>query len=341
MTAARHNAYLHVRSIKYTHDPTMDLAALTLREFYEQHFCRSFLIDARPKTFEAYTDALNKWDACHRETPLHQIDSLALASFKADLAASTCQRTQRPLAKATVNKHLRHVQALLNKAGPPGPNNRDALGLVERVAWTKPLRQIKRRPRIIPPEHLQALYAACERATLPKLSPPGPQNWWRAFLVTAYNIGSRRTAILRLRQNSIDWHAQQITLDAGDDKCGEERTKPLNTTVLRHLLTLRHPQRIELFPWPYGWTAFYKQWHALCDAAGIERPHYVPHDLKRTCVSTMLDVAEAFTVQQMADHASIATTQLYANRSEKLRPAAEAMPQPWERQLDLFDRKEA
>lgn len=317
----------------------MDLAALTLREFYEQHFCRSFLIDARPKTFEAYTDALNKWDACHRETPLHQIDSLALASFKADLAESTCQRTQRPLAKATVNKHLRHVQAILNKAGPPGPNNRDALGLVERVAWTKPLRQIKRRPRIIPPQHLQALYAASSQARLPQLDDFDAGDWWRAFLVVAYNIGSRRTAILRLTQKSIDWQRQEIDLDGDVDKCWEDRAKPLNTTVLRHLLKLRS-DRPELFPWPYGWTAFYTQWHALNDAAGIERPHYVPHDLKRTCVSTMLDVAEAFTVQRMADHASIATTQLYANRTHQLRPAAEKMPQPWENQLELFDRKE-
>lgn len=319
----------------------MQAEALTLREFYTRHFCRSFLIDARPKTFEAYEDTLRKWDTLNGCITLRQIDSLTLANFKAHLAGHTCTRTKRSLSPATINKHLRHVQALLNKAGPPGPQNRDALGLVNQVAWTKPLRTTRRQPRIIPPEHLQALYTAAGRATHPVVDDVDAGDWWRALLVVAYNLGSRRTAILRLRQTSIDWHAHEITLEAADDKCGVERRKPLNTTVLRHLLKLRSPDRVELFPWAYGWTLFYRQWHALNDAAGIERPHYVPHDLKRTCVSTMLDVAEAFTVQRMADHASIATTQLYANRSAQLRPAAEAMPQPWQRQLDLFDRKEA
>jgi site-specific recombinase XerD len=79
---------------------------------------------------------------------------------------------------------------------------------------------------------------------------------------------------------------------------------------------------------------FYLQWHQLQSEAGIAiDSYYKLHDLKNTCGTQLGTVANAFQVQAMLDHASVATSQHYCAGDEQLRAALEKMPHPAE-----FDR---
>ncbi len=91
-------------------------AALTVSSFYRDYFSTLFLDDARPRTFEAYEDSIKHWKQITGDPPM-PFGAAILAEFKIELHKS--------LSPATVNKHLRHINALLAKAGPPGPGNRD------------------------------------------------------------------------------------------------------------------------------------------------------------------------------------------------------------------------
>jgi hypothetical protein len=131
------------------HGATM--ARLTLRRFYTRDFSTVFLVGAAPRTFKAYASTPNAWERFTTNPGLNAIDSRELAAFK--------QTATDTLSVATVNKHLRRVHHLLAKAGPPGYRNHDALGILRRAPWTKPLRELEPEPRIVTDEELAAFFA--------------------------------------------------------------------------------------------------------------------------------------------------------------------------------------
>ncbi len=297
---------------------------MDLPTFYVRHYAPAFLADARPRTHKAYAEALRLWSQ-FSDAELEAISTATLADFKAHLARRPGRNG--PCSPATVNKHLRHVQAVLNKAGPAGPGNRDALGLLPTIPWTKPLRAPLRAPRHIPPDELARIYHACRHAKHPRLPHTSAKNWWQALVVVLYNTASRKGAVLALEDRHIDWHHATATFAAETDKAGKPRTKPLNDCTMRHLMRLRG--RTELFAWPASETTFYRQWRHLIEAAELPR-YYTPHDLKRTAATTMLDLAPRDVVARMTDHASLEVLERhYHDVEHKLRPLVERLPQPW------------
>jgi len=156
----------------------MDPSALTLRAWYEQHFVALFHGDVRDRTREEYSATLTHWEASTENLPLSEISSIAIANFRSTLAER--------FSPATVNIHLRHLNHLLAKAGTPGPGNRDALGLLTTIPWAKQLRTFQRRPRAAGLPAIGQFYRNC------------PDDWWRWFVVCAFHLGSRVTALVNI-----------------------------------------------------------------------------------------------------------------------------------------------
>lgn len=310
-------------------------ARLTLRQFFQEIFSPDFLLDRALKTHRAYFEALAHWERITDDPPLKRIDGRLLTGFKRSLSKGGPEA--RPLSAATVNKHLRHLAALLNKAGPPGPGNRDALGLIRTVPWTRPLELDRRLPPDIDGDTLDAIYIAAKTAKFPELFGVQPVYWWRGLMQTAIMTAYRKSALLSLRWVNIDWQQQTIGLPAEADKCHTERRKPVLPGLLKYLQRIRTSQPL-IFPWPHAPRTWYRQWHRNQDAAGLPRTEHITwHNLKAASGSRYSrGGASISALQQHLDHASITTSRHYVRvASPEQREAIERMPLPAEMARDL------
>jgi integrase len=293
--------------------------ALTLVSFFERYFARLFLDDARPRTFAAYDETLKHWK-CITGDPELPFDAAVLAAFKVELHST--------LSAATVNKHLRQVNAILAKVGPAGPGNRDALGMITCTVWTRPLREDRPRPRAIADDVVDAIYAACEFARRPRLSWCSPAAWWRALICLAITSGFRRGALLALRWSDVDVAGRTVRVPASIDKCHAERVKPLHVIAVKHLLRIRGRGEL-VFAFHGSEIAWYRTWHAIQDRADISSAEQIRfHDLKRFAGTRYAATSSPWVVQQMLDHSSIETSRFYVNAAEQCRAAVDAFPLP-------------
>jgi len=332
----------------------MDPTTLTLRAWYAT-FESVFLNGSQVRTFLEYRTTLNRWEALTSNPMLAAIDTPVLAGFQSAILTGGGSRP-------TANKHLRHVQHLLNKAAQPGPKNRNALGLLTHAAWTKPLKCLKPLPPYLTPRQLNTLYQACEHAMRPNAG-VSPEAWWQALIVLTYNLALRRGAVLGLKWSNIDLQAALLRVPAEIDKRGVERLKPLNSTCVRHLLRIRENVQ-HVFTWPHGERGWYQQWRLLAgkvceeknstmvqtsfnfaaasgEPAGPEDiglvvrypqpvakavPHF--HDLKRTSATVWAGHASPWAVRYMLDHGPGDVTGLYVDPTNELREKCETLPQP-------------
>lgn len=326
---------------------------LPLRDFFRERFRPTFLATARPATVAVYETTLALWQLLMPQCPelsLGEIDNAWLGQFRAALVA-------REISPFTVNKYLRAIRALVRKAGPAGPGNQDALGILEAIPWVAEVKTAVTRPRAIPLDVLGAIYRSCDAAQVPRVEGITPAEWWRGIVVVASQVGIRRRALLGITWGDYSIRDRALRVSSLLDKAGVERIKPLNIVAMEHLDHQRCnamgslEERVlleiydgdplvehdalanrKIFPWPYRSRRMFDiEWHRLQDAAGVAaEEHYHFHDLKKTCGTQLGTVAGAFQVQAMLDHASVTTSQFYCAGDEQLRQALERMPHPKE-----------
>jgi integrase len=321
----------------------MDAGSSTLRAFFDALYAPCFLTDARPSTIDEYQQLLRLWEQNTADPPLAAIDVLRLAHFKAALLQRRGRRRGTSSSKHTVNKHLRTLDALLAKAGPPSHHNRDALGILPRAPWVAQCKAPRPRPRPPTSADLSVLYRACAAATLPRRVDVLPAAWWRALLVVVFNIGLRREALFNLRWDHINTDDHLLHVEWAHDKALGERWKPLNDVALKHLAAIR-TDRTHVFAFPHSLTSYYRAWHQIQTAAGLPpAKHFHVHDLKKACGTAYARIADPWVVQQMLDHSTLHTARHYvAAGDDELRAAAQRLPQPdafrdGARQLSLFE----
>jgi integrase len=290
--------------------------SLTLSEFYDAKFQSLFLCDVRPRTFEAYREAVDRWKEKTGDPPLAKISSETMARFKAALRVDD-------RSPETCNKILRHVNAVISKCGPAGPRNREALGIIDRIPWTKPFRCERNLPRLVELETVAAIIRGCVGARFPKID-CRPSAWWRALILLAVTSGFRRGALLSLTWPHIDVGRRIVRLPACFDKKGREREKPLHDQIVKLLLEIRGPQE-KVFAWPHCRKVWYKTWHAIQDAGDVME-HIRFHDLKRVAGVMFSATGSPWVVQHMLDHASIETSRHYINPMEACREAVDKLP---------------
>jgi integrase/transposase len=302
--------------------------AMTLTRFYREYYQPMRLADASPVTLENHRTTLRRWVVLTADPPLSDITPLLLAKFRDALAALAGVKPGSRMQPESIFNYLRFVQTLLDKAGPPGYRNRDAVGLIERPPYIKPPKIVRKVPKTVSLETLSAVYdaAACmERPIIEGVKAPA---WWKALLVVAFNTGLRLGTLRKLRFEWIDWQAQRLMIpgDALKNRIGQ--VVPLNETVVRHLETIRSSRAL-IFPWPHNKRHFYRELHRLQTVAGMPRPqHFGTHDLRRT-LATMLWGVSPQAAQAALGHQSLAITRThYAATSGIVAQAIRDLPQP-------------
>ena len=316
----------------------MERSRLRLEPYYEDLILPEFHIDADPETVRQYRLMFRPWAASTGDPAIGDITSATLAQHVRWLLGKELARppaanrqlslfeaqalpglpvNRRPMAPATANKVRRQLLHLLAKAGPADARNRDALGILAKVPWVKPLKEAKPKPRVTSDDELSRIYLAFAEERLPCLDGILAADWWRALLVAALTTDCRREALFGLEWPDVDFAAMTIRVAETNDKENCERKKPMAPILAGHLLKIRGFSA-RVFPWPHGQRTWYERWHAVQTRAGIHAraksnrgEHYTLHEQKGTGLTRLAKIASPEVVQFMGDHATAAMARHY------------------------------
>jgi integrase len=150
----------------------------------------------------------------------------------------------------------------------------------------------------------------------------------KLYVLIALDTGLRKGSIFRLRKSDLDFEKRIIATKK--TKGGKFVLKPMTERVYQALKT-----HVETWPHEY---LFYnprtgkpfrvdasKGFQSACKRAGMKRWRF--QDLKHVFVNRLFDSgADSVTVRDLADHASLTTTNLYASsRADQRRKAIEKL----------------
>lgn len=298
-------------------------AMQTLAEFFAADYEPTCLVGARPRTLDEYRLVLNRWQQLTSDPPLDKISGADVARFYQALL-------DLGLSENTVRKHARHLQPILDAAGPPTRGRRDALGVLDRVPYARPPRGHSEVRKATPAADVSAMYEQAARAVYPKYSRAGlmPAAWWRAALVLCWNTGLRRGTMLSLRSADLDLDAATLEVRARSNKTRKAQTVPLPPVVVAHLAAIADPTRELLLPFPHRAARLYWQFHELRRLAGLpRRPGLAWHSIRRAH-ATELARTNTAAAQISLGHASLSTTTRHYLQADVLRDALAKLPQP-------------
>ena len=304
-----------------------DPGDLTLLTFFESYYEPVRLADTAPTTPKRYKEILRRWAAITGDPPLKDITVGLLARYRDCLKQSPGQRGERMSAN-TIRTHLRHIQAILDKAGPSGPRHRDAADLLEKVPWIKPPRQEHMQPKAAKLEHIGDLYSAAVAMDRPHVEGITAAAWWRALLVVALNTGLRRGTLFQLRMSHVKWSNKQLVIPPQRLKTARGQTLPLNPITLQHLEAIRTERQL-VFPWHNGMECFHKTFHRLQDVAGIpEEEQFGLHGIRKRA-ATLLCEHSLQAAQLLLGHTTARTTVAhYIDPDQIVAKALQDLPQP-------------
>ena len=272
-----------------------------------------------PRTREESLYALNHFERLIRPAKMHGITVRTVATY----VAKRRQEEKSPgnrISPATVNKELRHVRAALKKAYRWG-----FLGKAVDFDGCF-LREPKRLPTYVTPEHFRKLYDACPRAKYPDPAPFPAADWWRGLLMFAYLTGWRIGAILALRWEDTDLDGGWALSRAADNKGKRDQKVPLHPTLVDHLRRIASFDPC-VFPFNNGRATLFREFLRLQAIAEVKpegpKPHYGFHDLRRAFATMNADRLTPDMLQLLMQHRDYQTTQRYINMARQVNPAVQ------------------
>ena len=257
--------------------------------------------------------------------PWHRLDRARVLALREAIA----ERWTPPGA----NKHLTGLKRILDEAFDLGWIDADTYARARRVPPVRGRSGLG--GRALAQKEIRTLVEGCLAAGGPK----GMRD--AAITLVLYATGARRRELCRLRwPEDLDLERRECTLRT---KGGRQRTADLPAglvELLERWLRARgrapgplfaHVDRFgqvdvrELAP-----GSLWKILEQRARELGVER--FSPHDLRRTYATALLDAGvDLHIVQEMLDHAQIATTAKYdPGRSKRRRAAALRLPMPLE-----------
>ena len=278
----------------------------------------------KKKEEKAYTlnDALilyDKYSKIHKKDYVH--DKSKIASFRGffknknleDFQAKDIEayinflKVKKKYSNATVNRYLAALSKMFNIAIS------NKLILFNPCKDVKKLKENNEKIRYLTPEEEKRLFEE-----LPERIKP--------IVITALQTGLRRSNILYLKWDSIDFDFRFIEILKQDNKGHKSIKIPMSDTLYEVLNNIK-PTSEYVFVnpqtnMPYDNIA--KSFKNACERAGIKDFRF--HDLRHTVATRLVEKGvDIRTVQEIMAHSSIVTTQRYMHPTPKRKLEAVAV----------------
>lgn len=273
-------------------------------------------------TLGEYEGTLRVWEELTGNPPLREITNQTLDRFKNALL-------DQELAPATVNKRLRTLRVIFRRLGPQETRNPAGLGILYRIPYTRPAREMAKLPRTLTMNQLARIYAACSVATWPQPERSGitPRLFWQSAIVLGYNLGLSREELFGLKHEAINLDEGLVTLIRG--KTQRALRLPINEAVRAVIEQLWRPDQGEYLLYATASNRqLYEQWHAIQRAAGVSEPYFGFHDLRRTCATELERLSPGAGTFMLGHSTPAVTWKHYRNPSMATREAASQLAQP-------------
>ena len=227
-----------------------------------------------------------------------------------DLERYRRQRKQDGRSDVTINRELAFLRNVYSMAIAWGKASENP---VKHVRFA---RENNGRMRILSPEEEQRLLACC-----------GPQ--LRPLVLTALHTGFRKSELLSLTWDDVDFRRHAMTVQAAYSKNGESRSVPMNAVLTTTLRTIRinvsdeSPVFCNRQGTPY--RSFRTAFERAVRKAGLKDMTF--HDLRHTFASRLvMSGVDLPTVQALMGHKTIGMTLRYTHlTSEHKRQAVRAL----------------
>ena len=290
-------------------------AAQTLRQFYEAFVRGRKLAAGRTaRTITQDLESIGYWELLTGDPPLARIDAACVQRYVLALARLPRNgRDPSTLAPNTVRKHVVHIQAILDAAGPgsrkrPGARVIDAPPYIERPP-------VQRTPRhALSIGEIRRILAAAAEAPQPShLGELPAADFMTALVLAAYWTSMRLGTLLALRWEWLRTDRRDrcwATIPPSGHKTGPRSGRTLEIYVpprgLEAMESLRgrHGSGI-VFPWR-GWPATQSCLHdlrrAVWAAAAVDRANCGFHGLRRASLGWLAE-RNVIVARRQAGHA--------------------------------------
>lgn len=220
-------------------------------------------------------------------------------------------RVKDGISPATVNKCLRTLQSILERAVKRGYIKVNPFQGNRRSLWVKEKQPV---PKNLEIDEFLTLYNACA------------DDRWRGIVTVGYYAGLRQGEILALEWSDIDFDKKVLHVHNKEDfktKSGKNRSVPMAAEVITVLQTLQHSRfkSSNIFAkcgegGKQKKSNVSRDFSILVKRAGLVddqgRPRFTMHDLRRSFVTNLLATGtDPKSVQALAGHSSVTTTLNY------------------------------
>jgi len=311
----------------------ISMPRLTLEALLRDRYARDVLLGKSPKTLEQYELAVRRFgDYLGRVAYVDDLCKRPLDEFKES-------RFTLGKAAATVNKELRHLEALERYAYdeellPDAPRRIRKIRTPKRLtdAWT--IAEVERQ------------LAACAALTGNVMDIPRSL-FWQGLLLTLYDSGGRISAVMRSAFAAYNARSRTLLLKAEVQKPVCDQLVELSEDAAYCVEWIADWQYAKLFPWPWDgdakWRTLRKNYRLILKAAGLPTTRRdMFHKMRRvngTQVTAAVGIAKA---REALGHSHESVTRGYVDRRQVPQfQAVSVLPRPAigklpERQRRLF-----